>query len=73
MMTDERPPAPVIEITLQGRSFIETPWTRHWEHTLRRRNWVEHQGLFYPRGTPPLLMTNRRDITPPVRRLGTGQ
>lgn len=62
----------VIEITHHGRMFTETEWTRRWERTMRHENWVEHQGLFYPRGTPPTLMTNRRETTPPVRRLGGG-
>lgn len=71
-MTDESSPrSNVIELTRCGQ-FTETPWTREWERTMRHRYWVEHHGLFYPRGTPPTLMNNRREITPPARRLGGG-
>lgn len=67
------PPAGNVIEFASGRAFPETAWTRQWERTLRHQNWVEHGGYFYPRGTPPALMTGRRTITPPVRRLGSGR
>lgn len=73
MKANPQQPARVIELNPYGRGqFTETAWTREWERTMRHRYWVEHGGLFYPRGTPRDLMTNRRDITPPARRLGGG-
>ena len=59
----------VIEVVHNGKAFAETEWTREWERSMRNRYWIEWRGLFYPRGTPPEMMNNRREITPPVRRL----
>lgn len=73
MTKAQQQPARVIELNAYGRgAFPETPFTREWERTMRQENWVEHRGLFYPRGTPPELMNGRRTLTPPVRRLGSG-
>jgi len=46
------PPRPkVIELT-HATPFGATPWTEKWERELRHANWVERDGLFYPRVVP---------------------